>query len=141
LARIAALPKKPIVLAVNVLIVDENDRCLVVRRSASSRVNAGSWDFPGGKIEPGESLDQALLREVEEETGLTIELLGVAGAAQAELPDRTVAHLMMHGRTVASAVKLSSEHDDFAWVPRAELPRIELCPQFRAVAEAFAAGR
>jgi 8-oxo-dGTP diphosphatase len=55
------------------LIVDSHDRLFVYQRSFQRRLFPGCWDIPGGHVEPGESLAEALAREVYEETGWTLE--------------------------------------------------------------------
>ncbi len=121
---------KPFVLSVKALIRVQQGRCLVIRRSATSKHNAGKWDFPGGKVDPGETLDGALIREILEETGLCVELETVVGAAESELPDRKVAYLLVQARVVDGQVRLSDEHDDFAWLAKAELAKADMSPQF-----------
>ena len=54
-------------LSAKVVILNEQGQCLALKRSQASANNAGKWDFPGGKIDQGESFDEGLLREVEEE--------------------------------------------------------------------------
>ncbi len=124
------MASKPFYLSVKAVIRDEQSRCLVIRRSSASKNNAGYWDFPGGKIDPGESFDEALAREVAEETGLTVSLEGVLGSAESELADRKVAYLIMQAKPAAGEVRLSSEHDDFGWLTTTELAESNLCPQF-----------
>ena len=63
---------KPFALSVSALILDEHQQCLMLRRSASSKHYAGTWEPPGGKCDSGEAMEAALLREVEEETGLQV---------------------------------------------------------------------
>ncbi len=125
-------------LSVKVVVRDGQGRVLLIRRSMASKNNKGKWDLPGGKVDAGEDFDEALLREVAEETGLGISLDRVAGAAESDLPERTVAYLVMEGRRLSGEVRLSSEHDDFAWVPPGDLPTMDVCPQFRAVLESCA---
>lgn len=128
---------KPFSFSLKVLVRDGAGRCLVLRRSPTSRANAGKWEFPGGKLHAGESLDEGLLREVAEETGLEVCLQRVAGAAESELPERKVAYLIMEARTDGGKVLLSDEHDDFAWVPIADLISVDLAEQFRPFAEEY----
>lgn len=123
-------PKKPYHLSAKAVIRDYQGRCLVLRRSAASKHNAGCWDFPGGKTDPGETFDVALAREVVEETGLTVTLEKVLGSAESELADRRVAYLIMEAKSTGGEVRLSSEHDDFAWLTTTELAESNLCPQF-----------
>lgn len=62
--------RTPVDVAVGVLI-DANGRFLLTSRPAG-KVFAGYWEFPGGKVEPGENIEQALRRELHEELGITI---------------------------------------------------------------------
>jgi 8-oxo-dGTP diphosphatase len=130
----------PLKLSGKVLIVDNAGRVLLIQRSAASKHNAGKWEFPGGKNDPGEEFEVTLHREVAEETGLTIELGRVIGAAESALADRRIAYLFLEGTPVAGEVRLSDEHDEFLWVPRNELPSHDISPQFKAIAAAYAAG-
>jgi 8-oxo-dGTP diphosphatase len=68
--RDAGTPRKIIEVAVGVLIREDGDFLLTSR--PPGKVYAGYWEFPGGKLEPGESVEQALRRELQEEIGLTI---------------------------------------------------------------------
>jgi len=129
---------KPFALSAKAVVLDRAGRCLVLKRSMNSRGNPGKWDFPGGKAEPGETFDQALLREIEQETGLRVSLTRVAGAAESELPERKVAYLIMEASLESGKVRLSDEHDDYQWVPVTELPHVDLAMQFRAFTESYA---
>ena len=63
--------QKPVVLVAAVALVDRDGRVLIARRPPEKSM-AGLWEFPGGKIEPGETPEAALVREVQEELGITI---------------------------------------------------------------------
>lgn len=128
---------KPIGLSVKMVVRDDAGRCLLLKRSMNSKGNPGKWEFPGGKIDPGESFDEALLREVVEETGLTISIQGVAGTAESELPTAKLVYLILEGRVESGQVRLSSEHDDYVWVDPRDLPTVDLAAQFRPFAEAY----
>ena len=131
------MPQKPFALSVKVVIRDETGHCLLLKRSLNSKGNPGKWEFPGGKAELGERFDEALLREVSEETGLTISLTHVAGAAEYELQARKVAYIIMEARLGSGQVHLSSEHDDFSWVASRELPTMDLEEQFMVFAQSY----
>jgi 8-oxo-dGTP diphosphatase len=133
------MSRKPYALSVRAVVRDRKGRCLLLRRSPSSRTNPGKWEFPGGKPDPGEGLQEALLREVWEETGLRLSLGRVAGAAESATEQLRIAHLILEARRASGRVRLSHEHMEFAWVPPAELARMDLVPQFRAFAAAYAA--
>lgn len=126
---------KPFRLSVKVAIFDEHERCLLVKRSHNSKGNPGKWELPGGKVSSGEDFDRALIREVEEETGLSISLSRLICGFEHELPTHKIAYIVMEGRPVAGQVGLSDEHDDFAWVQTSDLPDFDLVPQLKGFTE------
>lgn len=129
--------EKPFHLSVKVAILDRDGRCLLLKRSRSSKGNPGKWDLPGGKVDPGENFDQALIREVLEETGLGISVRSVLGSTQCELPDRKIAYIIMEGYLRSGSVCVSAEHDEFAWVEPAELHEVDLVEQFKEFARDY----
>jgi 8-oxo-dGTP diphosphatase len=133
------MSEKPFALSVKMVVRDAAGQCLLLRRSLSSKGNPGKWDLPGGKAELGEKFDEALLREVVEETGLMVSITRVAGSAQFELPARKIAYIIMEGRAESGDVRLSSEHDQFAWVARREMLTMDLAEQFVPFAESYVA--
>jgi 8-oxo-dGTP diphosphatase len=84
-------PRRPVDVAVGVLI-DAGQRFLLTSRPAG-KVYAGYWEFPGGKVEPGESIEAALRRELHEELGITI---GAAHPWQVEIVDYPHALVKLH---------------------------------------------
>ena len=93
-------------------------KILLVRRAREP--SKGVYTFPGGRVEFGESLMEALAREVREETGLMIEVIGLAGFREA-LPAKTGGHghfviLPFAARWVANEVTLNDELDDAQWL-------------------------
>lgn len=122
---------KPFVLAVKAVIRREDGKCLLVRRGRPDSHFAGQWEWPGGKVDPGEDFVTALHREVAEETGLTVELCGFAGADCFEMPKARVVNLCMEARATGGTLTLSEEHDAAEWVLPADLPHWDLAPNFR----------
>jgi 8-oxo-dGTP diphosphatase len=74
------------------VLIDAQGRYLLTRRPVG-KVYAGHWEFPGGKVEPGETIEQALRRELHEELGITI---GHAEPWQVELMDYPHARVRLH---------------------------------------------
>jgi 8-oxo-dGTP diphosphatase len=91
-------------------------KVLLVRRARSP--GQGFYSLPGGRVEFGESLHQALAREVDEETGLKIDIIGLAGWREV-LPSagRGGHYVIMSfaARWRANEPVLNDEHDDFTW--------------------------
>ncbi len=124
--------EKPFGLSAYALVGDGAGRILVIRRSARCTWFAGRWDFPGGKVEPGETFEAALIREVREETGLTVRLDRLAGAAESEMPEVRAVHLLLHATVLSGRVALGGEHEDHRWIEASRLPEIDLREPFAA---------
>ncbi|WOX56564.1 MULTISPECIES: NUDIX hydrolase [unclassified Methanoculleus] len=127
------MPEKPFSLAVSALIRDDEGRVLLLKRAAAASINPGKWDLPGGALDPGETFDRALWREVREETGMRVTLRHVAGAGELALPTRRVAYLVMTCDVDRTEISLSPEHEDYAWVAPGEAATMDLVEQFRGL--------
>ena len=121
-------------LAVRAVVLDAQGRCLLVRRSASNRRMVGQWEWPGGKVDLGETPDAAVRRELAEETGLEIVLTGFVGATSFEMPDigLTVIVLIFKAAVTGGALTLSNEHDVAEWVRFSDFQNCELTEPVRA---------
>jgi 8-oxo-dGTP diphosphatase len=117
---------KPYDLSVRAFLFNGAGQLLLLRRHLRSAHFAGEWELPGGKVNPGERVGEALRREVLEETGLEAEPDGVAGASEFELPHVRVVTLCFHARIAGGKVTLSPEHEDFAWAGAEEIERLGL---------------
>jgi 8-oxo-dGTP diphosphatase len=68
-------------LIVTAAVIRDGDRVLIARRPKDAKIEAGKWEFPGGKLEFGETPEQCIVREIEEELGVTIAPLWLIDAA------------------------------------------------------------
>lgn len=115
----------------------ERDGAVLLIRRASGVFLAGRWELPGGGIEPGERPEQAAVREVAEETGLTIEITAERSAHSwmdvAGRPLRIHARVYDVSESDTRAVILNpDEHDDHVWVTPEQAVKLDLADHFRA---------
>ena len=103
------------------------DRRVLVARRAQGQKNAGMWEFPGGKVESGESGPQALVRECCEELGVTIRVHGAFMDVTHEYPELTV-HLTLYEAEIAQGEPKKLEHNDIRWITVKEMDELEFCP-------------
>lgn len=113
-------------LSVRVFLTNDEGKILILKRSTDSKTNPGKWELPGGKVDQGESFDQALIREVYEETQLKISLEHVVGVSEQNLHLIRAVHIIMSGKIVEGELNLSREHEGYAWVFFENLPEYEL---------------
>jgi 8-oxo-dGTP diphosphatase len=102
-------------------------KVLLVRRARSP--GKGFYSLPGGRVEFGESLHVALHREVDEETGLRIEIVGLAGWREVLPNAGSGGHYLIMSfaaRWLANEPMLNDEHDDFKWLAPEELSGLKL---------------
>jgi 8-oxo-dGTP diphosphatase len=119
---------KPIVLVAAVALIDADNRVLIAERPAGKSM-AGLWEFPGGKVEPGETPEQALVREIREELGIEVCLTCLAPFNFASHSYETF-HLVMPlyiCRTWEGEVS-PREGQRVAWVRALDLPKYPMPP-------------
>lgn len=85
------------------------------------------WEFVGGKVEPGETKQQALIRECQEELAITLAVGDEFTEVVHEYPDIAVRLTLFHA-TIAEGVPQKIEHSDIQWITVNEVPNYEFCP-------------
>ena len=85
------------------------------------------WEFVGGKVEPGETKQQALIRECQEELAITLSVSDVFMDVLHEHPDITV-HLTLFNVTITEGAPQKLEHNDIQWISPVEIPSYDFCP-------------
>lgn len=107
------------------LIWDEN-RFMICQRPAH-KARGSLWEFVGGKVEPGESKEEALIRECREELGVTVEVGDVFMEVTHQYPDITV-HLTLFSASIREGVPQKLEHQDIRWITAEEIGKFSFCP-------------
>jgi 8-oxo-dGTP diphosphatase len=104
----------------------DKDKFMICQRPAH-KARALLWEFVGGKVEPGETKEQALIRECQEELAITLSVGNVFMDVVHEYPDITV-HLTLFNATIAAGTPQKLEHNDIQWIAVDEIANFEFCP-------------
>jgi 8-oxo-dGTP diphosphatase len=107
-------------------LIEQEGRVLVARRRAD-QAQPLAWEFPGGKIEPGESPSQALVREIQEELACSIEVGGVVDVVFFAY-DTFDLIMPVYRATIRAGVPVARQVAAVAWVTRAELATLAFAP-------------
>ena len=115
---------------------------LLLRRTVDP--GRGAWDLPAGYLEANESFEAGALREAEEETGIAVRLVGLAGVYHSEMANAVTVVYRAQPIDALAPVTPDAESDDHAWVRRSEVPRWlprMAFPSMRNALADWAAGR
>ena len=104
----------------------DGDRFLACQRPAH-KTRGLLWEFVGGKVEPNETKEDALIRECKEELDVTLEVGDVFMEVTHEYPDMTV-HLTLFNARIAEGVPKKLEHHDIRWITVEEIDGYPFCP-------------
>lgn len=104
----------------------EGEKFMICQRPAH-KARALLWEFVGGKVEPGEAKEQALIRECREELAVTVSVGEVFMEVVHEYPDITVRLTLFHA-SIATGQPQKLEHNDIQWITPAQIPRYDFCP-------------
>lgn len=106
------------ILTIKAVVVDDKNKVLLLKRSKKS-FNPGKWDLPGGTLEKGETLKEALSREIKEETNLEVEMGEILGIAEFSKDNENFKDEKRGLRFLAylrgGEIKISPEHQKFGW--------------------------
>ena len=104
----------------------EGERFLACQRPAN-KARGLLWEFVGGKVEAGETLQEALIRECREELDITVAPRDVFLTVIHEYPDLTV-RLTLFNATIAEGTPKALEHNDIRWIHPKDIDDYEFCP-------------
>lgn len=105
---------------------DDQGRILICQRGEGGNC-AFLWEFPGGKRETGETMEECLIRECREELEIEIALEGLYAETTYAYPDRTI-HFNFFNAHIAGGTLKMDVHNDMKWVRNEDLPDYPFCP-------------
>lgn len=111
----------------------DGDRFLICRRPAH-KARGLLWEFVGGKVEPGETKQAALVRECREELAIELAVDEIFMDVVHAYPDLTV-HLTLFHASIAAGTPRLLEHCDLRWITPAEIPEYDFCPADTVILE------
>jgi len=115
----------PKVRCVGAIVTDDAGRLLLVKRGHEPE--AGRWSLPGGRVKPGETDSQAVVREVHEETGLWVEPGRLVGAVERPAPDGAVFDIQDYAASVSGGLLAAGDDAaDVRWVHPHDLDQLTL---------------
>lgn len=118
--------EKPYGLTMRGIVKNSEGKILVLRRHPKSKTNPHKWELPGGKTEKCEYFDEALIREIKEETNLDVKVGDFCEAVQDDYDHKRTVQLIMYAKDVTGEVKISDEHDDWMWASLDEIKSLEI---------------
>ena len=109
-------------------VIKKGDKYLILLRSPEAVFFPLHWDFPGGKLEPGEDPKSGIEREVIEETELKVIARDVIGVYEMVLKDIPHRFTVYSTETVSGEVNISHEHLEFKWATKDEILKMKIEP-------------
>ncbi len=112
-------------------LIRDGDKFMIFQRPVT-KTRAYQWEFVGGKVEQGETLEEALVRECREEIGVTVRVGDVFMEVDHEYPDITI-HLTLFNAEIAEGIPLKLEHNDIKSITPDEIEQYRFCPADDAI--------
>lgn len=113
----------------------QGDRFMICQRPAHKKRGL-LWEFVGGKVEPGETMEDALIRECKEELDITLKVGEKFIQVDHQYPDIHILLTVFHGE-IAEGTPVLKEHEDLRWIPVSQIDQYDFCPADGPVLEAM----
>lgn len=108
------------------VIIDENGKILITQRNLK-KSQGGLWEFPGGKIEPNETREEAIVRELREELNIDTKVEGYIDEKIFNYPEKDINLIALQCKILGGNMVLN-EHEDAKWIDRKEFYNYEFAP-------------
>ncbi|MDD5920464.1 MAG: (deoxy)nucleoside triphosphate pyrophosphohydrolase [Oscillospiraceae bacterium] len=120
-------------------LIRSGDKFLICQRPAH-KARGLLWEFVGGKVEPGETKPEALIRECREELAVTVAVGDVFMELTHTYPDLTV-HLTLFHAKIESGTPQLLEHNDIRWIRAEQISQYDFCPADEEILQALQNGK
>ena len=120
------MAKSETITEVAAALIWDGDRFLICQRP-KDKARGLLWEFVGGKVEAGETAEQALIRECKEELNVTVEPEGIFMETVHHYPDISV-QLILFNAHIAEVTPMLLEHEDMKWIKPEDIPGYDFCP-------------
>lgn len=104
-----------------------NENKFFIAKRSEERDLGGLWEFPGGKVEEGESPESAISRECEEELGISVEVAELFMKVTHDYGDKVI-NLALFSCKIKEGTPLLLEHQKMEWISVEEIPNYDFCP-------------
>ena len=111
---------------VGAIIINEHEEVLCALRSENMSL-PNYWEFPGGKVEPNELVEEAIIREIKEELNCVINPLQIFNDTTYEY-ENVIVNLITIYAELIDGTPTATEHDELRWVPKAKLNELKWAP-------------
>ena len=126
--------EKIVKVVAGVIYYEPTEEILIARRIKGDEGAAGKWEFPGGKIESGENINESIKRELKEEFSLEITPIKTITTTQTKYPTRTIEIVFIHCTCNKKELEMNTyDHSEYKWIKKEELIKYE----FAKADEAF----
>lgn len=123
------------------LLINQDGQILALRRSATDTHRPGAWDLPGGALDAGEDPVRGAVREIKEETGLTVPHIKPFAIRSAyKRPDNFMVYMIFVAQVPGSVVSLSDEHEAFRWLNLPDFSQLDLPDRYKQAATDYLTG-
>jgi 8-oxo-dGTP diphosphatase len=115
----------------------ERDGCILIGKRKQGKQHPGAWEFPGGTLEEGETPEQCLRRELQEELDITVEVGDLFCSSEYSYTPEFTIRLMVYRTTVISGIFNLNDHEEIRWVKPTDLDKYDFPEADRPVVESL----
>ena len=124
---ITPIRKSPKIIRVTAAILEKDGKILIAKRKTGDELFAGLWEFPGGKVEEGETPEKCMARELKEELDIEVEVGELITSNKHKYPQGIFELLAYRVKHISGKMVLN-DHEEMKWVTADDMPRFEFPP-------------